>query len=137
MSFQWQFQDDGDAWVSFATVDSDMLEEAFSAGRKVLRTIDLSFNKGHKTLYHFDFKAMTQLNTESKNKRTLRREKMKKTPAAAASKASGGPPPKKAKLSDTAPSSSPPAGSASADASILTQVAKGGAVVDKDFPNSQ
>jgi hypothetical protein len=33
----------------------------------------LSFNKDHGTTYKFDFKAMTQLNTESKTKRTIRR----------------------------------------------------------------
>lgn len=69
----WEFEDNDGNWIAYAAEDSTYLEGEFQSGKKMLQTTKLSFNKDYGTTYKFDFKAMTQLNTESKTKRTIRR----------------------------------------------------------------
>jgi len=82
----WEWQNDANRWIRYAAKDSAKMEEAYQAERTVLRTTELSFNADFGSLYHYNFGTMTQLNTESRTKRDIRRVAVK---AKAKAKAKG------------------------------------------------
>ena len=63
----WEWRDDDAAFYPYSQKDSSALEAAHKAG---LSSVELTM-RGWK--YSFDFKAMTQLNSETKTKRIMRR----------------------------------------------------------------
>jgi hypothetical protein len=70
--YEW-FTDDL-TWAAFDPVDCKLLETAYSSSSATLfSTKDLTFNKGFDSLYIFDFKLMTQMNTDSGTSRKIRR----------------------------------------------------------------
>jgi len=71
----WEWVDDAGEWHEFNDEDAHFLEKEYiDRGPKAsFKTRDFSFNKVHKTLYHLNFEAMTQRNTESGNCRKIRR----------------------------------------------------------------
>lgn len=87
----WEYQD-GTAWVPYDPKDGATLERLYQANPATTATTStLTFNKGFKTKYEFDFPGMTQRNTESGTTKPIRRvvPAADPAPAAAATSASG------------------------------------------------
>ena len=71
----WEFWTDT-IWSEYSQVDQDCLEKAFASKASSFQTEELSFNADERTLYCFDFTAMTQVNTASGKSRKIRRTVM-------------------------------------------------------------
>lgn len=71
----WEWKD-GSEWKEFAAADSEMLEKMYkSLGAKAkFTTTEFSFNKEFQTLYELNYEKMTQVNSETKKKREIRRK---------------------------------------------------------------
>mmetsp|Transcript_23777 Transcript_23777/g.53943 ORF Transcript_23777/g.53943 Transcript_23777/m.53943 type:complete len:565 (-) Transcript_23777:107-1801(-) len=84
---KWQWKD-GSKWKDFVEEDELLLEtmREINGEDGSCVTKDFSFNQGFDTVYTIDFKAMTQLNNDSKKKRVIRRlePKAAKAPPAGA-----------------------------------------------------
>eukprot|EP01012_Entosiphon_sulcatum_P014903 TRINITY_DN19924_c0_g1_i1.p1 TRINITY_DN19924_c0_g1~~TRINITY_DN19924_c0_g1_i1.p1 ORF type:complete len:577 (+),score=93.68 TRINITY_DN19924_c0_g1_i1:233-1963(+) len=71
----WEWFNDECKWAPYDPKDCSLLEDAYKGGTKLLTTTDLTFNKGYGSLYIFDFKVMTQVNTDSGTSRKIRRKR--------------------------------------------------------------
>eukprot|EP00808_Paulinella_micropora_P019788 g7888.t1 len=65
----WQWHD-GKKWINFEKKDSDLLQK--HRHKTLYETRNLTFNMEHKTLYRFNFSALTQYNTESDTLKHIR-----------------------------------------------------------------
>jgi hypothetical protein len=68
----WECEND-DGWEAYAPADIALIEAEYVKGAAALTTDKLTFNKGYGSKYTFDFKAMIQLNNDSKKQRKIRR----------------------------------------------------------------
>jgi hypothetical protein len=69
----WQVMGDDNKWNAFPEVDSTLIEKHYRTGVYAFITSELSFNKGFDSKYAFDFKKMTQSNTNSGKTRDISR----------------------------------------------------------------
>lgn len=70
---QWEWQDDLGVWNPYEHSDNILVEGGYRAEISKFETTDLSFNKDYGSKYIFDYKKLTQTNTESGRVRKLRR----------------------------------------------------------------